>query len=109
MAIDLQINPADGGPLALRLLEDRVLRLETLSGTLSDQHEQLRAEMRHEILSLRDQMKALESKVEDGNRIVNGKLDRLIGERAVVTGLITLVTSVLGTGAVHIALSMGIH
>ncbi|EHH67620.1 hypothetical protein [Gluconobacter morbifer] len=52
-------------------------------------------------------MKNLESKVDDGNRIVNGKLDRLIGGRAVITGLITLAASILGTGMVHVVLSLG--
>ncbi|CAI9119474.1 hypothetical protein [Brytella acorum] len=107
MTVELQMTPLGAAPLGLRLLEDRVLRLETLSGTLSDQQEQMRAEMRREILSLREQMKSLEVKVDSGNREVNSKLDRLLGERAVVTGLITLITSVLGTGAVHFAFSLG--
>ncbi|WP_245528474.1 hypothetical protein [Gluconobacter morbifer] len=34
----------------LRMLEDRVLRLETVAGGLSDRYETLRTEMRHEIL-----------------------------------------------------------
>ncbi|GBR23114.1 hypothetical protein [Kozakia baliensis] len=102
------LEPASG-PLAVRLLEDRVLKLETVADALADQHDVLRTEMRREIMSLRDQMRDLENKMEEGNRIVNSKLDRLLGERAVVTGLITLVTSVLGTGVVHIALSMGTH
>ncbi|GBQ83141.1 hypothetical protein [Gluconobacter albidus] len=62
--------------------------------------------MRQEISSLRDQMKLLETKVDEGNRVVNGKLDRLIGGRAVITGIITLATSILGTGMVHVALSL---
>ncbi|WP_029605979.1 hypothetical protein [Kozakia baliensis] len=102
------LEPASG-PLAVRLLEDRVLKLETVADALADQHDVLRTEMRREIMSLRDQMRDLENKMEEGNRVVNSKLDRLLGERAVVTGLITLVTSVLGTGVVHIALSMGTH
>jgi len=96
------------GP-GLRRLEDRVLQLETISRALTDQQEQLRAETRHEILALREQMRAFEGKVDEGTRLTGEKLDRLMGERAVVTGLITLVTSVLGTGAVHVALTMGTH
>jgi len=102
-------EPAYGEALMLRQLEDRVLRLETLARALSEQQDALRGEMRRENLTLRDQMKGLEHKVDDWNRIVNTKLDRLIGERTVVTGLITLVTSVLGTGVVHVVLSMGAH
>lgn len=93
----------------LRVLEDRVLRLETVAGGLSDRYEQLRTEMRQEISSLRNQMKSLETKMDDGNRIVNGKLDRLIGGRAVLTALVTLATSILGTGMVHFALSLSMH
>ncbi|KXV21846.1 hypothetical protein [Gluconobacter japonicus] len=93
----------------LRVLEDRVLRLETVAGGLSDRYEQLRTEMRQEISSLRNQMKSLETKMDDGNRIVNGKLDRLIGGRAVLTALVTLATSILGTGMVHFALSLSTH
>ena len=93
----------------IRILEDRVLRLETVAGGLSDRYEQLRTEMRQEISSLRDQMKSLETKVDNGNRIVNGKLDRLIGGRAVLTAIVTLATSILGTGMVHFALSLSTH
>ncbi|GBR54605.1 hypothetical protein GCM10007872_19650 [Gluconobacter sphaericus NBRC 12467] len=105
----LAISLADGNErraYTLRMLEDRVLRLETIAGGLSDRYEELRTEMRQEISSLRDQMKLLEAKVDEGNRVVNGKLDRLIGGRAVITGIITLVTSILGTGMVHFALSL---
>ncbi|MQR97995.1 hypothetical protein [Gluconobacter aidae] len=103
------ISLADGNErraYTLRMLEDRVLRLETIAGGLSDRYEELRTEMRQEISSLRDQMKLLEAKVDEGNRVVNGKLDRLIGGRAVITGIITLATSILGTGMVHLALSL---
>lgn len=105
----LTISLADGNErraYTLRMLEDRVLRLETIAGGLSDRYEDLRTEMRQEISSLRDQMKLLEAKVDEGNRVVNGKLDRLIGGRAVITGIITLATSILGTGMVHFALSL---
>lgn len=97
---------ADRRAYTLRMLEDRVLRLETVASGLSDRYEQLRSEMRHEIHSLRDQMRSLERKVDEGNRIVNGKLDRLIGGRAALMGLVTLGTSILGTGMVHFALSL---
>ncbi|MCQ9155324.1 hypothetical protein [Acidomonas methanolica] len=100
-------EPETGARPMIRQLEDRVLRLETLARMLGEQQEALRAEMRQETLCLRDQMKALENKVDDWNRLVNTKLDRLIGGRTVVTGLITLVTSVLGTGMVHVVLSLG--
>lgn len=105
--MDHSVEALCSDALMLRQLEDRVLRLETIARAHSEQHEALRAEMRRETLTLRDQMKALEHKVDDWNRLVNTKLDRLIGERTVVTGLITLVTSVLGTGAVHVALVLG--
>ncbi|GBR50246.1 hypothetical protein AA106555_0139 [Neokomagataea thailandica NBRC 106555] len=104
------LEQEDGGErraYTLRMLEDRVLRLETVASSLSDRHEQLRVETRQEISSLRDQMKNLETKMEESNRVVNGKLDRLIGGRAVLTGLVTLLTSILGTGVVHFAFSLG--
>nr|WP_294917930.1 hypothetical protein [uncultured Neokomagataea sp.] len=97
----------EGRAYTLRMLEDRVLRLETVASGLSDRHEQLRVETRQEISFLRDQMKNLETKMEEGHRLVNEKLDRLIGGRAVLTGLVTLLTSILGTGVVHFAFSLG--
>jgi len=99
---------------ALRLTEDRLLRLETVQSGLSDKHEELRDEVRSEIKSLRNQISDLKTRIDEGHRdlsekfvIANSKLDKLFGARAVVTTLITLATSVLGSGAVHLAFSVG--
>jgi len=106
-SVGVMSSEAEGRVYNIRVLEDRVLRLETVAHGLSDRYEQLRTEMRCEIHSLRNQMKSLEGKVDDSHRVVNGKLDRLIGGRAAITGIITLATSVLGTGMVHVVLSLG--
>ncbi|GBQ69832.1 hypothetical protein AA103196_2325 [Ameyamaea chiangmaiensis NBRC 103196] len=99
---------------AVRLTEDRLLRVETTQGGLSDKHQELRNEVRSEIKSLRERILELQSKIEKGQseitekfQIANSKLDRLFGARAVVTTLITLATSILGSGAVHLAFTVG--
>jgi SH3 domain protein len=104
----------DAFRMSLRLTEDRLLRMETVQGSLADKHDELRREVRTEIQSLRSQISNLELKMEDGNRaindkfnVTNSKLDRLFWARAVVTTLITLSTSILGSGAVHLAFSIG--
>jgi len=98
----------------LRMTEDRLLRLETVQSGLSDKHEELRDEVRSEIKSLRNQISELKTKIDDSHKDIsdkfvktNSKLDKLFGARAVVTTLITLLTSILGSGAVHLAFSVG--
>jgi len=91
----------------IRVLEDRVLQLETMLAGLDDKQSDLRAEVRTEIAALRSEIKALAKAMETSNSQINGKLDRLFGARSVVTALITLATSIAGTGLVHFVISVG--
>lgn len=91
----------------MRILEDRVLQLETMLAGLDDKQSDLRAEVRTEIAALRSEIKALAKAMETSNSQINGKLDRLFGARSVVTALITLMTSIAGTGLVHLVVSIG--
>ncbi|GBD55721.1 hypothetical protein [Gluconobacter wancherniae] len=91
----------------IRYLEDRVLKLETIAAGLGDGQSDLRAEMRTEIASLRTQITDLKDELGSEIKTVGSKVDRVMGGKAVVTALITLATSILGSGAVHIALSVG--
>ncbi|WP_215750653.1 MULTISPECIES: hypothetical protein [unclassified Gluconobacter] len=92
---------------SIRALEDRVLQLETMLAGLDDKQSDLRSEVRMEITSLRNEIKALAKAMETSNSQINGKLDRLFGARSVVTALITLMTSIAGTGLVHLVVSIG--
>ncbi|MBF0858402.1 hypothetical protein HKD24_04120 [Gluconobacter sp. LMG 31484] len=91
----------------IRVLEDRCLTLETRLSSVDSNQSDLRTEMRHEIASLRSEIEALSKSMENSNRQINGKLDRLFGARAVVTAAITLLTSILGSGVVHMVVSIG--
>ncbi|MBS1020522.1 hypothetical protein JK207_00535 [Gluconobacter cerinus] len=91
----------------IRTLQDRALKLETFADGLNDKHDTLRTEVRSEIASLRSQITSLETKMDTANRQINSKLDRLFGARAVVTTLITLSTSIIGSGVVHLVVSIG--
>lgn len=91
----------------IRVLEDRCLTLETQLSSVGNSQSDLRAEMRQEIASLRSEIEALAKSMESSNRQINGKLDRLFGARAVVTAAITLLTSILGSGVVHLVVSIG--
>lgn len=91
----------------IRVLEDRCLTLETQLSSVGNSQSDLKAEMRQEIASLRSEIEALAKSMESSNRQINGKLDRLFGARAVVTAAITLLTSILGSGVVHLAVSIG--
>lgn len=86
-------------PDTRRALEDRVLTLESIVSRLGDDHSELRTEMRREIASLRTELAAMSYDI----RQVGSKIDRVIGGKAVITGLITLLTSILGSGVVHFA------
>ncbi|MBS1068835.1 hypothetical protein [Gluconobacter cerinus] len=91
----------------IRVLEDRVLKLETLVSALGDNQSDLRAEMRSEIASLRTQISDLKEDLEDGIKALGSKVDRVMGGKAVVTALVTLATSILGSGVVHLVVSIG--
>ena len=91
----------------IRVLQDRCLTLETKLSNVDSSQSDLRTEMRQEIASLRSEIEALAKSMESSNRQINGKLDRLFGARAVVTAAITLLTSILGSGVVHLAVSIG--
>jgi len=91
----------------IRYLEDRVLKLETLVSALGDNQSDLRAEMRSEIASLRTQIKDLKEELEAGIKALGSKVDRVMGGKAVVTALVTLATSILGSGVVHLVVSIG--
>lgn len=91
----------------IRVLQDRALKLETFADGLNDKHDTLRSEVRSEIASLRNQIASLETKMETANKQINSKLDRLFGARSVVTAIITLATSILGSGVVHMVVSIG--
>jgi len=91
----------------IRVLQDRTLKLETYADGLNDKHDTLRSEVRTEIASLRNQIASLETKMETANKQINTKLDRLFGARSVVTAAITLLTSILGSGVVHLVVSIG--
>jgi len=91
----------------IRFLEDRVLKLETLVSALGDNQSDLRAEMRSEIASLRTQISDLKEDLEDGIKALGSKVDRVMGGKAVVTALVTLATSILGSGVVHLVVSIG--
>ena len=93
--------------LIIRALEDRVLKLETLVSALGDNQSDLRAEMRSEIASLRTQIKDLKEELEAGIKALGSKFDRVMGGKAVVTALVTLATSILGSGVVHLVVSIG--
>ncbi len=90
----------------IRVLEDRVLKLETLVSALGDNQSDLRAEMRSEIASLRTQISDLKEDLEDGIKALGSKVDRVMGGKAVVTALVTLATSILGSGVVHLVVSI---
>ena len=91
----------------IRVLEDRVLKLETLVSALGDNQSDLRAEMRSEIASLRNQINDLKEDLENGIKALGSKVDRVMGGKAVVTALVTPATSILGSGLVHLAVSIG--
>ncbi|OUJ09288.1 hypothetical protein [Gluconobacter sp. DsW_058] len=91
----------------IRVLEDRVLKLETLVSALGDNQSDLRAEMRSEIASLRTQISDLKEDLEDGIKALGSKVDRVMGGKAVVTAVVTLATSILGSGVVHLVVSVG--
>lgn len=91
----------------IRALQDRCLTLETKLSSVDSSQSDLRAEMRQEIASLRNEIEALSQSMESSNRQINSKLDRLFGARAVVTAAITLLTSILGSGVVHLVVSIG--
>ncbi|GBQ32317.1 hypothetical protein HLH34_04505 [Gluconacetobacter azotocaptans] len=90
----------------VRLLEDRVLVLETSLSALDGKHEDLKSMVDRKITELTtfvtSRLDAVSRQIGD----VNDKLARLFGARAVVTGLITLVTSILGSGVVHVVVSL---
>ncbi|GBR01562.1 hypothetical protein [Gluconobacter cerinus] len=62
----------------IRVLEDRVLKLETLVSALGDNQSDLRAEMRSEIASLRTQISDLKEDLEDGIKALGSKVDRVM-------------------------------
>lgn len=102
--IDKALSDKD---IIIRALEDRVLKLETLVSALGDNQSDLRAEMRSEIASLRTQIKDLKEELEAGIKALGSKFDRVMGGKAVVTALVTLATSILGSGVVHLVVSIG--
>lgn len=91
----------------IRGLQDRVLKLETIVAGLGSNQSDLRAEMRSEIASLRTQITDLKEELGADIKEVGSKVDRVIGGKAVVTALITLATSIVGSGMVHLAISVG--
>lgn len=104
--LPLQIAPSSKDDL-IRELQDRALKLETQVEGLGDKYSDLRVEMRSEIASLRTQINDLKEDLEDGIKALGSKVDRVMGGKAVVTALVTLATSILGSGVVHLVVSIG--
>ena len=82
-----------------RTLEDCAPKLETMSSCLDDWH----TDLRDEVAEPGRGMDETNTKVAG----VDSRPDHLFSAKSVVTGIITLITSILATGLVHVIFSIG--